>query len=427
MARVPQKVTARETSRSKDARLRCNSNSQMIPSFILQIWLLGLTSLGIVTGAVFLAREWSLRSWSWDPILRQSVFAPDFGSNPATWFFAAAVALSAIALAGMPIVRLIVGLAGGGGNAETVPTPVPTPEPTSEVMLDRPDGSRLRVRFHGSPEGIPLVCTHGWGLNGNEWDYLIPKLREGFQIVTWDLPGLGRSRQPKNRDFSMENLAGHLEAVTSLIKDRRAVLVGHSIGGMITLTFCRLFPELLGERVAGLVLTHTTPTNPVRTTSGAPVLSVIEKPVLVPLMYLTIALSPLVRVMNWLSYQNGSAHLSNRKSSFGGSPPSSKVEFATRFQPVASPAVLARGMLAMMKYDARAVLGRITVPTLVVSADRDTTTKPQASREIHFGIPASLLTTFSPAKHLGLIEHDLEFAEAVGRHALGITRDRAGV
>jgi hypothetical protein len=46
--------------------------------------------------------------------------------------------------------------------------------------------------------------------------------------------------------------------------------------------------ELLGRRVAGLVLTHTTLTNPVRTTSGAAFFSPIEKPVRVPLMYLTI-------------------------------------------------------------------------------------------------------------------------------------------
>ena len=79
---------------------------------------------------------------------------------------------------------------------------------------------------------------------------------------------------------------------------------------MITLTLCGLLPALLGGRVIGLVLSHTTPTNPVRTTSGAAFFTAIEKPVLVPLMYLTIALSPLVWLMNWLSYFNGSAHRS---------------------------------------------------------------------------------------------------------------------
>jgi hypothetical protein len=100
---------------------------------------------------------------------------------------------------------------------------------------------------------------------------------------------------------------------------------------MITLTLCGLLPALLGGRVIGLVLTHTTPTNPVRTTSGAAFYTAIEKPVLMPLMYLTIALSPLVWLMNWLSYLNGSAHLMNKLSSFGGTENWEQIDFATNF------------------------------------------------------------------------------------------------
>lgn len=87
-------------------------------------------------------------------------------------------------------------------------------------------------------------------------------------------------------------MAGDLEAVLGLAGDRPAVLVGHSIGGMITLTFCRLFPEALAARVAGLVLVHTTPTNPVKTTGMAAFYTAIQKPVLEPLCYLMIALAP---------------------------------------------------------------------------------------------------------------------------------------
>ena len=91
-------------------------------------------------------------------------------------------------------------------------------------------------------------------------------------------------------------------------------------------------PSALGSRVTGIVLTHTTPTNPVRTTSGAAFYTAIEKPVLMPLMYLTIALSPLVWLMNWLGYLNGSAHLATKLSSFGGTETWEEIDFFTRFQ-----------------------------------------------------------------------------------------------
>ena len=82
---------------------------------------------------------------------------------------------------------------------------------------------------------------------------------------------------------------------------------------MIILTFCKIFPESLSKRVAGLVLAHTSYTNPVRTTKRAGLYTAIEVPVLIPLLHLTIAIWPLVWVMNWLSYLNGSAHRSTAK------------------------------------------------------------------------------------------------------------------
>ncbi|HEX2212505.1 MAG TPA: hypothetical protein VHH12_03420, partial [Mycobacterium sp.] len=110
-------------------------------------------------------------------------------------------------------------------------------------------------------------------------------------------------------------------------------------------------PESLGRRVAGLVLVHTTYTNPVRTTRWAGLLTALQKPVIEPLLHLTIWLSPLVWLMNWLSYLNGSAHRSTRTQSFGGTETWGQLDFAARYMPHASPAVLARGMFGMLAYD----------------------------------------------------------------------------
>jgi pimeloyl-ACP methyl ester carboxylesterase len=388
----------------------------MIPIFILQTWLLGLLSLGVVGGAVYLAYEWQQRSWGWDPVLKEWLFAPNFGLNQETMFFASAILLTLFALAGGLIVKGILSLT-ARGKAGPDADPRRTPTPTSQQRLRRPDGSELQVEFYGPEDGPPIVLTHGWGLDTREWNYLKRDLSGVFRLIVWDEPGLGKSTRPTNRDYSLENLARDLEAVLALAGGKPAILLGHSIGGMITLTLCGLLPALLGGRVIGLVLTHTTPTNPVRTTSGAAFFTAIEKPVLVPLMYLTIALSPLVWLMNWLSYLNGSAHLSTKQSSFGGTETWEQIDFFTRFQPEASPAVMARGMLGMMRYDATQTLARISVPTLVVAGDRDSVTKPEASERIRSGIPRARLITLAPAKHLGLIEHHTRYVEAVREFA----------
>ena len=388
----------------------------MIPIFVLQTWLLGLFSLGVIGGAVYLVHEWQQRSWGWDPVLKQSVFAPNFGSNEETMLFAAGIILTLLALAGGTLVKIILRLA-SRGKADPAIDPRRTPKATSQQRLRRPDGSELQIEFYGPEDGTPIILTHGWGLDSREWNYLKRDLSDHFRLIVWDEPGLGKSTPPTNRDYNLENLARDLKAVLELAGDKPAILLGHSIGGMITLTFCGLFPSALGSRVTGLVLTHTTPTNPVRTTSGAAFYTAIEKPVLVPLMYLTIALSPLVWLMNWLSYLNGSAHLATRHSSFGGTETWEQIDFFTRFQPEASPAVMARGMLGMMRYDATQTLESISVPTLVVAGDRDSVTKAEASERIRSGIPRARLIILAPAKHLGLIEHHTRYAEVVREFA----------
>jgi pimeloyl-ACP methyl ester carboxylesterase len=208
-------------------------------------------------------------------------------------------------------------------------------------------------------------------------------------------------------------MARDLEAVLELTGGRPAILLGHSIGGMITQTFCRLFPDALGRRVRGLVLTHTTYTNPVRTVKGAPFYTAIERPIIIPLLHLTIWLWPLVWLMSWMSYLNGTAHLATKQTSFAGGESWDQIKFGTYYQLHANPAVLARGMIGMIHYDATDTLKRINVPVLVVPGDRDPLCPFQASEFMHRNLPESQLLPLKPAKHLGLIEHHDYYAKHV--------------
>ena len=279
--------------------------------------------------------------------------------------------------------------------------------------IKRPDGSELHVEFFGPSDAPPIVLTHGWGADGTEWYYLKKQLTDKFRLIVWDLPGLGLSKQPDNHDYSLEKLASDLKAVVELSGGKPVVLLGHSIGGMTTLTYAKLFPETLGVTVAGLVLVHTTYTNPIETTSMSGLYKALRKPLLEPLLHLTIWLSPLVWVMNWLSYLNGSTLRSTAKGGFAGTETRGQLEFASRFLHRDSPAVLARGMFGMLHYDATLTLSKINVPVLIIPGDLDSTCKPEASEFMHQAIPGSQLIALKPAKHMGLVEHNLEFSKAV--------------
>lgn len=387
----------------------------LIPTLILGMWLWGLLALGLLGGGLYLIWQWYERSWVYRPTLEQYLFAPQWGFNTETTLLVAGLLLLLWACCGGLLVRWFLSRTGAAHVADEPPQH--TRDGTVH-RLRRPDGSELQVEAYGPADGIPLILTHGWGMNSTEWYYVKRHLTDQFRVLVWDLPGLGLSTRPTNNDYRLEKLAQDLAAVLDLAGDRPAFLLGHSIGGMITLTFCRLFPEALGTRVAGLILVHTTYTNPVRTTQGATLYTALERPLLVPLLHLTIWLSPLVWLMNWLSYLNGTAHLSTKHSGFAGTENWAQIAFATSFQPHASPAVLAYGMLGMLRYDATATLSTINVPTLVVPGDLDPVCLPEASNRMHRDVTAAQLTPLTPAKHMGLLEHHARFIELVRTFAL---------
>lgn len=393
----------------------------MLPSLVLFQFLQTLLSLGILGGGLYALWEWYQRAREYDPSLDRYIFDPHWGFNSQTALLALALGLLLWTFAGRLILMPLLGRPPQSNPDDRLPADV---APAATQRLARPDGSELHVEFYGPEDGPPIVLTHAWSLDSSEWKYLKRHLSDRFRLIAWDLPGLGRSTQPDNRDYHLENLAGHLEAVLALAGGRPALLLGHSIGGMIVLTFCRLFPKALGPRAGGLVLVHTTYTNPLRTAILSGLLTALERPLIVPLSYLTIWLAPLAWLMNWMNYLNGSSHLATRLSGFTGRGTWDQIDLVTRPQPRPSPAVLARGTLGMLAYDATKTLSKIHIPTLVIAGDRDPLCKPEASEFIRRSVPPAQLSTLAPARHMGLIEHHTRFVQLVGDFAGSVLQRR---
>lgn len=447
----------------------------LMPFHILGIWIRGLLALAIPILAIVCLKGWyedSSRVVERVEVIQPEPAPPDGapratvhverepagdpeaagrrefrfepGWNRPTAELAGAVALLTWAIAGAWIGRFLgsiqAGAAGSGsasrssGLAEVkhpdclpdrgpIEAAEPQPETPRELRtgkvhrIRRPDGTELRVETYGPDDAPPLVLTHGWGANSDEWYYQKRHLSDRFRLIIWDLAGLGGSTQPTNRDYSLEKMAADLQAVLSLAGDRPAVLVGHSIGGMILLTFCRLFGHDLGRRVAGLAIVHASYKDPIQTVEMAWLYRMLRVPVLIPLLRLTIALWPMVMLMNWLSYANGSLQRSTRKQSFAGPGTQAQADFLARLMVKARPDVLARGMFGMMAFDESATLPTIQAPSLVVIGDEDKTTVPEAGRYIADHIPGSLPVILSPARHLGLFEYHGQFDQILAEFA----------
>lgn len=147
----------------------------------------------------------------------------------------------------------------------------------------------------------------------------------------------------------------------------------------------------------------------------------IEKPVLYPICYIMIALSPLFWLSKWMSYMNGNLLISTRFLVFAGTQTPAQLDFVSRLSAMAPPSVFARGMLGMMKtYDVSNDLQKVTVPALIIGANSDKLTKPVASEHMNKNIPNSELVILYPAGHQGQIERHRETNEAAERFINGL-------
>lgn len=357
-----------------------------MPFNFLLMWLTGLLSLGILGGGFYLLYEWYI------------------GALVGSIYLLSGLVMTLWSIAGNLLLLLLLKRSGKDEPKSL--------RSRSVERLQRPDGSEIQVEFYGPREAQPIILTHGWGPNSTIWYYAKKQLGQEFCLILWDLPGLGKSTAPENHDYSLEKYARDLAAIVELT-EKPPILLGHSIGGMILLTFCRLFSEDLEQRIAGLVLVDTTYTNPVKTSIFSGFLRAVQKPLLEPLLHLTIWLFPLVWLMNWLNYLNGSQVVGMWLSGFTGTETRGQLNFSTLLSLYASPAVLARGTLAMLAYDATATLPTIEVPVLLIVGDSDIVTVPAANQYMQANIAKSELVVLKRAGHMGLMEQNQAFAEVV--------------
>lgn len=253
------------------------------------------------------------------------------------------------------------------------------------------------------PAGAPtVILTHGWGMDSTFWNAAKRDLSDRFRLVVWDLPGLGKSRPASAESINLPAFAAELARLVETCGPAKPVRVGHSIGGMTIQTLLRDNPQM-HRRLAGVVLLNTTYTNPLNTMIFGGFWRAIQKPVLEPLMKLTILLQPLVWLSNWQSYLSGSAQLAHRLG-FGRFVTRSQLEHATLLATRNPPGAEARGNLAMFAWDATGALHGSPVPIVVVGGDIDIVTKVEASEVIAGETETASLQVVEGVNHLGPLE-----------------------
>ncbi len=242
-------------------------------------------------------------------------------------------------------------------------------------------------------EGEPAVfLLHGIGGGKTYWASQLDSLAAaGYCAVAWDMPGYGDSRLIE--PYTLPELARALERLIDRIAPTRAVLLGHSMGGMVALEAWARFPH----RIAGLILLGTSPA------FGKPDGAWQQE-------FLRQRLDPLDQGL-------GMADLAPRLVSSMVAPDADPgaVKFAAKIMSAVPAATYRAALHALMSFDRRALLPSISVPTLALAGEVDPNAPPAVMQRMAEKIPGAVYECLSRVGHLASVERPAPFNESVMR------------
>jgi pimeloyl-ACP methyl ester carboxylesterase len=109
------------------------------------------------------------------------------------------------------------------------------------------------ISFAATGTGRPLILIHGFPMNHLVWTDFAAGLSEKFTVYTPDLPGFGQSKS-LSLPFSLDDVATQMLGWIRAENIQHPVVIGHSLGGYVTLAMAARQPELF----AGIGLFHST-------------------------------------------------------------------------------------------------------------------------------------------------------------------------
>lgn len=292
------------------------------------------------------------------------------------------------------------------------------------IRLD--DGAQVFVEEAGpdSPKGA--IFVHGSALRTDVWHYQFDGL-DDHRLVFCDLRGHGLSGPGGDKDYTMETLTGDLVAVMDAVGLEEAVVVGHSVGGMIALELAKRYPERMGGRVRGLVLTNTT-YGPITETliGGGTGLARIERVTRRPFDALKSqharieALRKVVKPSDAMFWMVALA-------AFGKDASARQIDFVYDMISETPIEIVFDLVRSYRDFDMTHHLDMVTVPALVLGGTEDKLTSVGASEYLGEHLSKAELHLFEGCGHMAMLERHDAFNDLVERFlddVLGRNGDR---
>ncbi len=117
-------------------------------------------------------------------------------------------------------------------------------------MIQQKNKSSNGIAYHKTGKGPAIILIHGLGLRSESWLEQIKILKKDYTIYSIDLPGHGKSNLLSQ---SKSTLKGYCSEITKFIKlsnINKPILIGHSLGALITIEIAGNTPNILKSGIA---------------------------------------------------------------------------------------------------------------------------------------------------------------------------------
>ncbi len=238
--------------------------------------------------------------------------------------------------------------------------------------------------------GPPLVLLHGIGGGAESFSFQIAHFADRFRLLAWNLPGYGgtpRLAAPPSIKAYGEALRTELDRAGI----ERAILLGHSIGGMIAQEFAHRWPQ----RVAAMILHATTAA--FGSEDGR-----FERE------FLARRLGPLDAGRSLAALAPDIL-----RELVGEKPDPQGVALALRALAAVPEAAYRDALRALSGFDLRHALETYPMPVLLLAGEHDRNAPPRTMRRMAGRIPHARFELLSGAGHLAHLEQPARFNAAV--------------
>ena len=255
-----------------------------------------------------------------------------------------------------------------------------------EAHATTPDGARILYRVSGKGP-FAMVMPVPWGLDSYIQTRGYSSLGFYLALVSFDPRGVGGSDAARSEDeFSQDTIARDAAAVADAVGLPRSVVIGHSGGSAVALTYALLYPERVSHLILISAAAWWSDPSPLRTDRGFPATEEEMR----DRMREEVARS--------VRHPEVFAHAMD------------ELLPRMRFSPERLKWVVTVGAKT---YDVRERLAEIRTPTLVVHGRDDERVVLERAEELHRGIAGSRLVVLEDCGHWPHVERRAEFVVAV--------------